>query len=58
MFYGVSFEDNVDRMMAKLILDEMMDAKRQVKNAPQISRTLENEAFPKLLTQAFPDVQS
>lgn len=58
VFFGVSFEDHVDRMIAKLILDEMVVVKNQVKNSPQISRTQENEPLPKLLTQAFPDVQS
>lgn len=36
VFFGVSFEDDVDKILAKLILDEMVEAKRHVKNAPSV----------------------
>lgn len=36
VFFGVSFEDDVDKILAKLILDEMVEAKRHVKNSPSI----------------------
>lgn len=49
VFFGVSFEDDVDKILAKLILDEMVDAKRHVKNAPSISKTFGNEPMPDLL---------
>ena len=49
IFFGVSFEDNVDKILAKLILDEMVEAKRHVKNAPQVGKTFDVEALPKIL---------
>ena len=36
VFFGVSFEDDVDKILAKLILDEMVEAKRHVKNSPSV----------------------
>jgi hypothetical protein len=56
VFWGVSFDDNVDRIMAKLILDEMVEARRHVKNAPQVGKTFDVDQFPKILLENFPDL--
>ena len=54
MFYGVSFKDSVDKQICKLILDEMKEANRSIKNAPGISKSFEGEPLPGLLIEKFP----
>lgn len=49
IFIGVSFSDKVDNILAKLIITEMIEAKRHIKNAPAFGFTPENEQIPSLL---------
>lgn len=49
IFIGVSFTDKVDNILAKLMITEMIEARRHVKNAPAFGFTPENEQIPKLL---------
>jgi hypothetical protein len=39
IFYEVSFSDLVDKTLANLIVTEIIDAKKSVKNSPPIART-------------------
>lgn len=39
IFYEVSFSDTVDKTLANLIVTEIIDAKKSVKNSPPIART-------------------
>ena len=39
IFYEISFSDNVDRTLANLIVTEIIDAKKNVKNSPPIGRS-------------------
>jgi hypothetical protein len=43
-------------MIAKLILDEMVEARRHVKNAPPVGKTFDVEQFPKILLENFPEL--
>lgn len=39
IFYEISFSDSVDKTLANLAITEIIDAKKNVKFAPPISRT-------------------
>lgn len=56
----MSFQDNVDRTIAKLILDEFVDIKKHVKNPPSISRQMDDVKFtyPQILLENFPELKN
>jgi len=56
IFFGIHFEEVADRAIAKLILYELEDAKRQVKNAPSVSKMFDDKV-PELLQKEFPNSQ-
>ncbi|CAD8114323.1 unnamed protein product [Paramecium sonneborni] len=53
IFYEISFSDNVDRTLANLIVTEIIDAKKNVKNSPPIARSNYQST---ILKQSFPEV--
>ncbi|CAD8123613.1 unnamed protein product [Paramecium sonneborni] len=55
IFYEISFQDNVDRTLANLIITEIIDAKKNVKMAPPISRSNYQSS---ILKSAFPEVSN
>ncbi|CAK68166.1 unnamed protein product (macronuclear) [Paramecium tetraurelia] len=55
IFYEISFSDNVDRTLANLIITEIIDAKKNVKMAPPISRSNYQSS---ILKSAFPEVSN
>lgn len=57
VFFGINFDDPVDKQIAKLILYELEEAKRQVKNAPQVSKMFEDKV-PESLVQEFPELKN
>jgi len=54
IYFGVSFENEADRAIAKLILYELEDAKRQLKNAPSVTKFFEVDKIPDILVKEFP----
>lgn len=53
LFYEVNFQDMADRTIGHLIITEMIESKRHVKNAPSISVTTLNTD---LLVKSYPDL--
>lgn len=58
VFFAVSFQDDVDKILANLILVELVDAKKQVKNAPSVQKSFGNEAMPEILVNHFPELKA
>ncbi|KAL4470701.1 hypothetical protein ABPG72_016706 [Tetrahymena utriculariae] len=60
LFFGLSFQDTVDKNIAKLMLDEFVDIKKHIKNPPSITRTMEDQKFvyPQNLIDAFPELKN
>jgi hypothetical protein len=58
VFFAVSFQDDVDKILANLILVELVDAKKQVKNAPSVQKSFGNEPMPEILLNHFPELKN
>lgn len=43
---GLNFEDKVDRIISRLILDELSEANRHVRNSPSIARISDEKSYP------------
>lgn len=56
MYLGLNFEDKVDRIISRLILDELSEANRHVRNSPAITRIADEKSFPELLLKEYPKI--
>lgn len=52
-YYGISFEDKFEQQLCRVILSEMTDAKKHVKNAPGVG-LMDSDAL-KSLADSFPE---
>lgn len=53
IYYAFNFLDSTDVTIAKLILQELVEAKRHIKNSPSAFKSFEDQV-PDVLTKAFP----
>lgn len=53
IFYGLGFEDAVDRTLAKLILTELEDAKRHIKGAPSVNKIFQEKVLTILFSSNY-----
>eukprot|EP01016_Furgasonia_blochmanni_P009708 TRINITY_DN14033_c0_g2_i3.p1 TRINITY_DN14033_c0_g2~~TRINITY_DN14033_c0_g2_i3.p1 ORF type:complete len:426 (+),score=88.53 TRINITY_DN14033_c0_g2_i3:64-1341(+) len=53
VFYALNFEEVTDRTLADLILNELEEAKKHVKNAFSVNKSVEGKT-PEILTKEFP----
>lgn len=56
VYLGLNFEDKVDRIISRLILDELSEANRHVRNSPAITRIADEKSFPELLLKEYPKI--
>lgn len=56
VFFGISFEEGTDKSIAKLILYELEEARRQVKNAPSVTK-MHEDRIPEALVNEFPNLK-
>lgn len=56
VYFGITFEDIVDRSIAKIILSEMEEAKKHAHNAPSVKYV--EEKIPDGLITDFPEIKS
>lgn len=56
VFFAISFDDAVDKAIAKLILTELEEARRQIKNSPSVTK-MHEDRIPEALVQEFPTLK-
>jgi len=57
IFFSIHFENNIDKTICKLILNELEESKRHVQNSPSIQKMLDG-AIPDLLKKEFPNSEA